>query len=279
MIERTKRWISKQLALGEFASPQAVVRRSLTMAIRIAVLAYGMNVCAHIVLSSTGLLPYGLFPALVIATVLTPAVSLIVAFIAYYVVGMAVYDLGASRSEFQRMSREDPLTGLLNRRAFIDAYENASNRSALVLFDIDRFKSVNDTYGHGVGDDVIVAVASRLAEVFGYPHHVSRFGGEEFVILLRGLSAPECDALVDAARQRISEDGPGDCPVRVTASAGYAACRPGADFREMFAAADSALYFAKISGRNRAISADAGLSDMSGLKSHNDGPAPKLATG
>ncbi len=150
------------------------------MAAKIAVFAYLLNIVGHLILVTFGLLPYPLGPALVVATMLTPPVSFLVAVIAYSVVGLAIYDLGVSRQRFERLSRTDMLSGLLNRRAFLDAFEQARGPVALILFDIDRFKAINDTLGHKAGDDVIVKVAQCLTDAAGDDVVVARIGGEEF---------------------------------------------------------------------------------------------------
>lgn len=255
VIDYVKKWISAQLSLGEFCTRKSVMRRSLTMAIRIAVIAYAMNVAAHFVLYWTDLLPYGLFPALVLATCLTPPVSFIVAFVAYYVVGMALFELSVSHREFERISRTDALSGLLNRRAFMECFDKTDNRAALVLFDIDRFKAVNDTYGHAAGDQVIVSVANSLSEAFADGHIVARFGGEEFTVLILGLTDRECQDRADKARELVASR-----PFKfaseertTTVSAGISSCRDYPDFTSLFSAADKALYLAKASGRNRVM--------------------------
>jgi diguanylate cyclase (GGDEF)-like protein len=256
VIDHVKNWINRQLSLGEFTSRRSVVVRAGVMAVRIAVLAYTMNVIAHFGLYWAGLLPYDLFPALVLATCLTPPVSLIVAFAAYYVVGMAVFELHVQRSEFERLSRTDSLTGLNNRHAFLQAFDQSPEAATLVLFDIDRFKQVNDGHGHAAGDEVIMMMAEELRQTFA-EHFVARLGGEEFVVLIRGLAREACMALVEDARQSIASrrvrSGEGD--VAVTVSAGVADRYGGEEFRSLFAAADKALYLAKAAGRNRAVHA------------------------
>lgn len=257
MVVATRDWIVRQLTLGEFNSRGDVFRRASWMAFKIAVLAYGMNIVAHFGLYGTGLLPYGLFPALVIATVLTPPVSFIVAIVAYSVVGLAVYDLSVSRRELERLSRTDMLSGLLNRRAFHDAFDASTGDLTMALFDIDRFKSVNDTHGHKAGDDVIVAVADMLRQIYGQDHVCARIGGEEFAVLSRQISDGDSLALAESARSAIAAMPipVASGVVHVTISGGIARSTAGEDFGEMFAAADSALYLAKAGGRNRMIRA------------------------
>ncbi len=255
MMERVKAWVNDQLALGEFSSREQVLRRSAIMALRIAALAYFLNVASHLILYAAGVFPYDLPAALVIASVLTPLIALPVAFTAYYVVGQAVYELALSRAEFERLSRTDSLSGLLNRRAFLEAIETAVSPAALAIFDVDRFKTINDTLGHVAGDEVIVAVAGRLAALGCGRHIVARIGGEEFAVLVCGLSPDETLAYVEDARSLI-EAQPVACgagPIAVTVSAGVAYCAPGRDFDDLFSHADRALYLAKVSGRNRVV--------------------------
>ncbi|MBW8298131.1 MAG: GGDEF domain-containing protein [Hydrogenophaga sp.] len=255
MGNATRNWIVRQLTLGEFSSRRAVVRRAIWMATKIAMLAYGLNLCAHFVLVAFDLLPYDLFPALVIATVLTPPVSFVVAVIAYAVVGFAIYDLGVSRSELERISRIDMLSGLLNRRAFHKAFDDSRGDASLVLFDIDRFKAVNDTFGHSAGDDVIAAVAEVIRETFADGEVCARIGGEEFAVLWSRDGASAIAERADMVRQRVAalEVAAGERTVRITISGGIADLAGARGFNEIFSEADRALYVAKASGRNRIV--------------------------
>ncbi|MBJ7331430.1 MAG: GGDEF domain-containing protein [Solirubrobacteraceae bacterium] len=157
----------------------------------------------------------------------------------------------------------DELTGLLNRaalqaRAAELAHQMATGqeRVAIVVADVDHFKAINDEFGHGVGDDVLVGVAERLAEAAGATA-VFRFGGEEFVALVEGADETVAHALAEKMRDVISArkiDG-----IRLTASFGVAATTPGEafDYRRLFTAADTALYLAKAQGRDRTCVAGA----------------------
>lgn len=255
MGNATRNWIVRQLTLGEFSSRRAVIWCAVWMAAKIAMLAYGLNLCAHFVLVAFDLLPYDLFPALVIATVLTPPVSFIVAVIAYAVVGFAIYDLGVSRSELERISRIDMLSGLLNRRAFQKAFDDSHGDTSLVLFDIDRFKAVNDTFGHSAGDDVIAAVAEVIRETFADGEVCARIGGEEFAVLWSRDGASAIAERADMVRQRVAalEVAAGERTVRITISGGIADLAGVRGFNEIFSEADRALYVAKASGRNRIV--------------------------
>ena len=170
------------------------------------------------------------------------------------------------REALHRQSMVDPLTGLYNRRYFDEALHRelarARRKSAptsLVVLDIDHFKLVNDTYGHGTGDDVLRAIAQQVRSAIREGDVACRYGGEELVVLI-----PECPADVAAVRAEglraaieacIPETG-GAGPQRVTASIGVAAYPThGLDPAALFRAADKALYRAKRQGRNRVVAA------------------------
>jgi diguanylate cyclase (GGDEF)-like protein len=175
---------------------------------------------------------------------------------------------GALIEELKQASNTDFLTGLLNRRAFTaiaDGQIGAARRHgwplALILYDIDHFKKVNDRHGHATGDAVLVAIAQLSKRMFRDGDFVARHGGEEFVAL-----APHCDveaALVLAERLRAAIEAAdielpgGDSPggtLRVTASFGVVALRhPVDDLDALLQGADHALYAAKDAGRNRVM--------------------------
>ncbi len=154
----------------------------------------------------------------------------------------------------------DALTGALTRRAGIDVLDlqfrlAAINASALSLlfFDLDHFKSVNDTFGHDVGDRVLRDAAHALAKAVRKGDSVIRWGGEEFVVVLPTADAEEADAVID----RIIASGLGKRPdgAPVTASIGVAEARADApqDWRGQVELADRRMYAAKASGRARSV--------------------------
>lgn len=257
MFDLVHVWVIRQLTLGEFSSRRAVVSKAAFMAAKIAVFAYLLNIVGHLILVALGLLPYALGPALVVATMLTPPVSFVVAMIAYSVVGLAVYDLGMSRQRFEMLSRTDMLSGLMNRRAFLDTFERTRGEVALILLDIDRFKSINDTLGHKAGDDVIVRVAQCLTDLLGEGATVARIGGEEFAVLLIGQRGDEALEVAQSICRSVEAMGfeVAGLPVSVTISGGVSAGVSELGFSELFSAADRALYLAKASGRNRIVHA------------------------
>ncbi len=255
MVGMTRNWVVRQLSLGEFDSHRQVWRRSLVMACKIGLLAYVLDIVSHIILDAFGLLPYSLVSSMIIATVLTPALGFFLALTSYLVIGFAIHDLGVSRNELERLSRTDTLSGLANRRAFLDRFDRCDREKAMLVFDIDRFKSVNDTYGHLAGDKVIIKVANMLSTVFSDRCFCARIGGEEFAVFCDDMAFAEFAALGEIARQSIAgmrietEDG----GFSVTVSGGLARAFPDEQFGEVFSRADKALYSAKSGGRNRIV--------------------------
>ena len=161
--------------------------------------------------------------------------------------------------ELKRESQTDPLSGLLNRRGFeegtAEALRAARRRPmpvALVVCDLDHFKAVNDTWGHGCGDAVIAAFSACLRKCTGTGHIVGRVGGEEFAILLQGANAGTGRLFAEGARAAFAVVAVPGLPeeARFTASFGVAEWRSGEGVAELFARADAALYEAKKAGRD-----------------------------
>lgn len=163
----------------------------------------------------------------------------------------------------RKAAEQDHLTGLPNRRAFeatlreetIIAQER-SEALSVAFCDIDHFKNINDTHGHDAGDRVLKFVSGLLAKVSGDKCHVARHGGEEFVMLFRGMMVAEACKVVDDARQDMSERNlvdrkTGERMEQVTFSGGVADVFAYSEPREALKAADRALYLAKEHGRNR----------------------------
>jgi diguanylate cyclase (GGDEF)-like protein/PAS domain S-box-containing protein len=169
------------------------------------------------------------------------------------------------RHELQQRLRHqathDPLTGLPNRTLFFErlgaAFTGgpAGHRVGLCFLDLDGFKAVNDTLGHGLGDQLLVLVAGRLADtVSGRGHLVARMGGDEFVVLVEGSDGPaEVIAVAEAALAAVAEPlHVGDQQLAVTASVGIVETEVGGtDSSELMKAADTTLYWAKAEGRGR----------------------------
>jgi diguanylate cyclase (GGDEF)-like protein len=165
----------------------------------------------------------------------------------------------------EELARTDQLTGLLNRRALMDVAPTFGRSVfALVIADIDRFKFVNDTYGHVVGDDVIRTVAHRMAKELSGLGLLARVGGEEFALLCSELSVGELMERLSAVRDRIASTPimSKGLAVRVTISAGVAVAQTSEGFDQLYSAADYALYSAKAAGRNRVILAKGTISAL-----------------
>lgn len=165
-----------------------------------------------------------------------------------------------------RLARTDYLTGLMNRRAFMERLEGELNRTfradkpmGLVISDIDHFKLVNDSYGHIVGDKVLQAFGNLLSTSFRLYDFVGRYGGEEFIIALPGANAEETARIAERVRlsienQHILVSDPGRA-IKITASFGISSFVPGeaVTVDELIKKADEALYMAKRGGRNRVV--------------------------
>jgi diguanylate cyclase len=176
----------------------------------------------------------------------------------------------ALRRHLDRAKRDaevDHLTGLPNRRAFEALLERhyreakAEVDSLSVAFcDIDHFKKVNDTHGHDAGDRVIKLIAESLARISDDNCHVARHGGEEFVMLFRGLTPAEAKERLDACREELAArklvNRRTDAAIgQITFSGGVANVFGFADPRAALKAADEALYAAKQGGRNQIFTA------------------------
>jgi diguanylate cyclase (GGDEF)-like protein len=171
-------------------------------------------------------------------------------------------------------ARADSKTGLLNaatweREASAEVARGirAFSPLAVALLDLDRFKQINDTYGHLVGDDVLRKIASTMTDVLRDYDLAGRFGGEEFVMLLPHTRAPDALRIAERVRAHIARMGlcaPNGEPITVTVSIGVAALDAGSawELPELLSAADAALYRAKASGRDQVqmISTNRGLS-------------------
>ncbi|OJY68116.1 MAG: GGDEF domain-containing protein [Sphingobium sp. 66-54] len=163
----------------------------------------------------------------------------------------------------RRAAEQDHLTGLPNRRSFEATLREERKLAqsnveplSVAFCDIDHFKVINDSHGHDAGDRVLKFVAGLLARISGDKCHVARHGGEEFVMLFRGMTVAEAARVVDDARADMAERNlvdrkTGERMQQVTFSGGVADVFAYAEPREALKAADRALYLAKEHGRNR----------------------------
>lgn len=168
-------------------------------------------------------------------------------------------DLRANNAELAYLSRTDMLTGLPNRRHLEELLRSLMSQSArhkhsvgVVLVDVDRFKSVNDTLGHPAGDAVLREVASRLKSTLRLEDTIGRWGGEEFLALLPMTEQTGCVQAAERLRIAVAAAPvalPGEEAPNITISAGCAMTR--GDIKDVLRRADAALYAAKMGGRNR----------------------------
>ena len=165
--------------------------------------------------------------------------------------------------KLEDMATRDFLTDLVNRRRFFERLEAEMAEAriknyglSVTILDLDFFKRINDTFGHDSGDMVLKNAALRVRELMRGSDCAARFGGEEFVMLLRETRIDAAAAMAEAVRAKIA-DVPFDMVGQVSASFGVAEWDHKEDSRTLIARADKALYVAKQTGRNRVVRADA----------------------
>jgi diguanylate cyclase (GGDEF)-like protein len=177
------------------------------------------------------------------------------------VVALSLFAAAAldAMKQYKAEALSDPLSGLLNRRGFEQAAAAALEQArqkgipvALVIADLDRFKQVNDTFGHQAGDRVLIHFSSLLASAAGPNGIVGRLGGEEFVVLLTAADPAAARLFAEGVRSSFSAAAHPDLPAgkRITASFGVSALEPGGSLSGLLRQADEALYAAKKAGRD-----------------------------
>lgn len=161
----------------------------------------------------------------------------------------------------REMAYRDPLTGAANRRRLLDelTYQSVATaggaRVAVVYLDVDHFKRINDERGHLVGDEVLCMVATVLQRHVRESDLVARIGGEEFVVVVPGMSLAEATALADRIRRVLPEAVRGVAGSAVTASFGVVALQPGENPGDVLGRVDALMYRAKRAGRDRVVAA------------------------
>lgn len=168
--------------------------------------------------------------------------------------------LAEKKQEVLRISMRDGLTGLYNRRHWehllhneFDSCQRYDHTATLILMDVDRFKTINDTFGHALGDEALIVLAEELVLGFRTVDIVGRFGGDEFGAVLPNTSAEQASLAIKRIQDRLNEMTFREAPeLKLNISAGVADYRPEmGGYQEWLKAADNALYRAKKNGRNR----------------------------
>ena len=169
-------------------------------------------------------------------------------------------ELEMERNRFETLSKIDNLTQLFNKGYIlellqheVDSYQRYHGDLSLIILDIDHFKQVNDTYGHILGDDVLREIAKVIGEYSRRTDFIGRFGGEEFLMVLRFTSIDDAALHAEQLRRRIEamEIRRGDISIKITVSFGVTSAHKGIiDEKQLINEADEALYQAKAQGRN-----------------------------
>jgi diguanylate cyclase (GGDEF)-like protein len=155
--------------------------------------------------------------------------------------------------ELEKIAREDPMTGIANRRRFFEVanplFDDAKKQGVsfyLFVFDLDNFKAINDTYGHDVGDEVIKAFVAAVQAHLDKNDCFARVGGDEFILVLYGMKKEEAIAKIDRIRKTVSKTRVSKMQISFAVSIGAAKLKPDdISIDAVFKRADNGLYKAK----------------------------------
>jgi len=212
----------------------------------------------NVLLPAGCVMTFNLIMSFATASLLTGALS--------YRSAVMMRELNLARAELQHISRTDQLTGLLNRRGFEEAAGSTLAKARMakmpvvaLMCDVDRFKAINDQFGHEFGDRVLIEIA-HVFRSFGEQNDVivARHGGEEFAALIIGASGEQAMRYANTLRRacaalRVSRNG---VSTNVTISIGLTVSESSTDLSHIMRTADQALYIAKNSGRDRVARAN-----------------------
>lgn len=233
---------------------------------RVIALSVIVSVVGSVVLTLAGLLAVNTPPAWIAYGLgMTVVIAAVISFTVTRVVVALLHQVKEARERAETMARTDSLTGVLNRRSFVEGAARVLAADAakgdpvsLILLDVDDFKVINDAHGHDVGDDVLTQVARRCGAAVRDGDLVARWGGEEFVVLLPGASREVAAGIAERILSSITQVG---VPAggRVTASVGTATAEggPRGGLQGLVSRADQAMYRAKRAGKNAVHSLDA----------------------
>jgi len=190
------------------------------------------------------------------------AVPMMVALPVCYLTARMSLQLSKAHALLKELAHTDELTGLTNRRSFFESSESILGTAreegdilSLLVIDADYFKELNDTYGHATGDAALQFISEQLNTSVRTTDLVCRLGGEEFAILLPGISEPVASRLADRILKKIACQPMiwDDKIIEMSVSCGVADTDVSYEMKALFKAADDALYAAKNSGRNRQV--------------------------
>ncbi|MEM6426452.1 MAG: GGDEF domain-containing protein [Cyanobacteria bacterium P01_D01_bin.128] len=192
-----------------------------------------------------------------IAVTLGPVTGIVSTLVPFHrVLQQRLTSLQDERALMQVLSERDSLTHLYNRRAAEELLSiciaDAGSSNGVILFDIDHFKRVNDTCGHQAGDAVLVSVAMRCSQVLRKNDCLARWGGEEFLVVLRHVGAEVIERIAEELRLAIASEEI-EPAGSVTASFGASLIKPTDTIENLLQRVDKAMYAAKTSGRNRVM--------------------------
>lgn len=176
---------------------------------------------------------------------------------------LQISDRKTIQHRLRELSYQDPVTKVANRRFFfkmlaqqLDLFRNSYTPLSLLLIDIDHFKLINDTHGHLCGDAILQSVVNTIGEVIGEGNLLARFGGDEFVVYIKGKSTQDVKELGETIRQKVEQNITrcDNIPVAATVSVGLTHVNSfDADVESIFKRVDIALYRAKHQGRNKVV--------------------------
>ena len=241
-----------------YAALRVCISAGLTVVLTGATIGATVGIEPNVMVRAGFVMVSSLIISFIISVALTGALS--------YRSALVMRELNIARAELQHISRTDQLTGLLNRRGFdeaagsIIADASKAKKSVIALMcDIDRFKAINDQFGHEFGDKVLIEVA-KLFSSFGKQNDVlvARHGGEEFAVLIVGASVEQAMMYANQLRRACSgtELLSDNASTHVTISIGLAASENATDLNQTMRIADQGLYKAKHHGRDRVARAD-----------------------
>ena len=192
--------------------------------------------------------------------ILLISAGLFISFLVFFI-AQSNFKLKQTKEELAVLAKSDPLTGIYNRRHFaelaqmdIERARRFNEKSYIILIDIDHFKNVNDTYGHLVGDNVLIEAAKRMKEIIRPYDLLARFGGEEFIIYMPNSSKEGATAAAERLRLRINDHPFKQTDTVLKISASFGVAELGGDgIERTIKKADDALYRAKEEGRNKIV--------------------------